>query len=530
MPVRSKSGGRVWVKRHDTLVTTGRKPTEAVDEQAAQGIFSVIVSLGILALIFLVVDTFVSTPAEAGRRFDPGLSFSALLVLFTLLITLLYRLTKLGRFSASRFVKLGWVFEILFCLFVSFGELNRPRFPGMPLDGISFVTVVIVLFPMFVPTTLKKAFLVSVAAASTGPLALILYGWIRGGGFPEPRLFTHYVASFVVIWIVLRTAKQLQIMGRKVEEARRMGSYELIELLGKGGMGEVWRGSHTHLRRPAALKLIRPEALGAEGGDPTKTLQRFEREAQATAELHSPHTIRLYDFGRTESGSFFYVMELLNGIDLESLVERFGPQPAERVVRFLLQACDSLDDAHRSGLIHRDIKPANLYVCRYGHRVDYVKVLDFGLVKGSGGVEEMKTRLTGEGMIAGTPAYVAPEAARDGIADARADIYSLGCVAYWLLTGVLTFERDTPMQTVIAHLQDPPLRPSERTEMEIPEALERIVMACLEKDPERRPSSAEALRQALEKCDLAAVWTEERAIRWWETHLPVKTDTVSSPI
>jgi serine/threonine-protein kinase len=194
-------------------------------------------------------------------------------------------------------------------------------------------------------------------------------------------------------------------------------------------MGEVWRARHRFLARPAAVKLIRPETLG--GGDEDRALvalRRFEREAQAIAGLRSPNTIQIYDFGVADDGTFFYVMELLDGLDLETLVERHGPLPQERVVELLLQVCDSLSEAHEQGLLHRDIKPANIFVCRYGHRFDVVKVLDFGLVRTLGNADD--ARLTREGTLAGTPAYIAPEQAMGDTVDHRADLYSLGCVAF----------------------------------------------------------------------------------------------------
>jgi serine/threonine-protein kinase len=311
-----------------------------------------------------------------------------------------------------------------------------------------------------------------------------------------------------------------------------MGSYELVERLGHGGMGEVWRAKHRMLARPAAIKLIRPEALGAHRESAAESVvRRFEREAQATAQLHSPHTIELYDFGVTRDGTFYYVMELLEGVDLEVLIQRFGPLPAERVVHLLLQACDSLADAHDAGLVHRDIKPANLYLCRRGLRYDFLKVLDFGLVKASWRDSGEDTRLTTEGMAGGTPAYMAPEVALGNRQiDARVDLYALGCVGYWLLTGRTVFESQTAMQMALHHLHTAPVPPSRRSELPIPPALEGLVLACLEKDPERRPGSAEELSRALAACPTDAPWSQERARRWWETNLPRPTSVAPGSV
>ncbi|HJL44460.1 MAG TPA: serine/threonine-protein kinase, partial [Polyangiaceae bacterium LLY-WYZ-15_(1-7)] len=300
--------------------------------------------------------------------------------------------------------------------------------------------------------------------------------------------------------------------------AQQMGAYHMIELLGRGGMGEVWRATHRMLARPAAIKLIRPEALsGRASATQRQTLKaRFEREARATAQLSSPHTISIYDFGATEDGVLYYVMELLDGTDLETLVAEHGPLPAGRVVHLLKQACESLAEAHRAGLVHRDVKPANLYVCRLGTKVDEVKVLDFGLVAlQSGG------RLTGDDQITGTPAYLAPEVVRgDREPDERVDVYALGCVAYWLLTGELVFPGKTPFEVLYGHVEEAPTPPSERARQPIPAALEALVLECLEKDPEARPRDAEDLGARLGAVVVEEPWTEAEALAWWQRHGP----------
>jgi serine/threonine protein kinase len=273
------------------------------------------------------------------------------------------------------------------------------------------------------------------------------------------------------------------------------------------------------LARPVAVKLIRPELLGVRTpAESAALVSRFKREAQATAGLHSPHTVALHDFGVTPEGVFYYVMELLEGLDLETLVRRFGAVPPERAVHLLSQACESLADAHAAGLIHRDVKPANIVACHWGLKWDFVKVLDFGLVKAQwslGGDEQ----LTKEGVVAGTPAYMAPEAALGGRdLDARVDLYGLGCVAYWLLTGERVFEGDTPMELILNHVKTAPVPPSQRVGWPIPESLEKLVLQCLAKDPQERPDSAEGLGDRLADCRTAQRWTPRRAREWWERY------------
>lgn len=297
-----------------------------------------------------------------------------------------------------------------------------------------------------------------------------------------------------------------------------LGSYELIERLGEGGMGEVWRARHRLLARDVALKLVRPSILGRCREDTAITLSRFEREAQVTASLSSPHTIRIFDYGRTEEGTFYYVMELLDGRDLETLVQEFGPLPPGRVMYLLQQIASSLAEAHARGLIHRDIKPANIYLCRKGLEYDFVKVLDFGLVK----QEEhgpASTRTTCDRVTLGTPAYMAPETIiGDPSADRRVDIYALGCVAYYLLTGELVFKGPSPMSVLMQHVQEQPVPPSERASRPIPADVEALVMACLDKNPNNRPT-AEELLQMTGDPETAPVWNANAARRWWANRL-----------
>ena len=304
--------------------------------------------------------------------------------------------------------------------------------------------------------------------------------------------------------------------------ARELGNYHLVEKLGQGGMGEVWRAEHRLLARPAAVKFVRPDMLGLPNRDADRVLRRFEREAQATAVLNSPHTIDLFDFGLTRDGTLYYVMELLSGRDLESLVRDFGALPADRTLHLLRQLCHSLAEAHVRGLVHRDIKPSNVYVCRMGLDYDFVKVLDFGLVTFStrGG----RGRLKMDDVTTGTPAYMAPEVILgDSDVDARADVYSIGCVAYWMLTGNPVFEGDSPTKLLMAHVNTAPTPPSLRTELPIPRDLEQIVLGCLEKDPRQRPQNAEVLWQALLQCDRGRAWSSRAAREWWDVHLPELT-------
>ena len=297
----------------------------------------------------------------------------------------------------------------------------------------------------------------------------------------------------------------------------RVGSYNLIERIGAGGMGEVWLARHQLLARPAAVKIVHEAALGV-AESPSAARQRFAREAHVTAELQSPHTVQLYDFGITDGGSFYYVMERLRGIDLQRMVERHGPLPAERVVFLLKQACLSLSEAHSLGLVHRDIKPGNLFVCTLGRQFDFLKVLDFGVVSRRG--RGAPAPITAAGLVLGTPAYLAPELMTQGAFDGRVDIYSLGCVAYWLLTGRPPFEGADAMSVLMQHSNATPLAPSELSEKPVPQDLDALVVECLSKDPADRPLDAERLAGRLDKLSVAGWWTQQKARAWWALHEP----------
>jgi serine/threonine-protein kinase len=277
------------------------------------------------------------------------------------------------------------------------------------------------------------------------------------------------------------------------------------------------------IAKPAAIKLIRPELLVDSPGLADMIIERFYREAEAVASLRSPHTVALYDFGIAADGTLYYVMELLDGIDLQRLVEQFGPLPPERVIHILGQVCDSLGEAHGRGMIHRDIKPSNIVLCHLGLTVDFVKVLDFGLVRRE--VPVHTGGLSAAGGEPGTPSYMAPETVWGaGPVDRRADLYALGCVGYWLLTGHTVFDGDSPVQIMYHHGYDAPMTPSERLGTPVPGDLEAVILAALAKQPDDRPSTAKEFGRRVAGCALPDHWSCERAQAWWESnHAAVRT-------
>ncbi len=307
---------------------------------------------------------------------------------------------------------------------------------------------------------------------------------------------------------------------RKVAQGQEDTQYELLEQIGGGGMGEVWLARYKTLARPAAVKIIRPDLLCGKDADAAKRLVTlFEREARATAGLRSANTVEVYDFGTTPGGIFYYVMEYLEGVDLEQLVAQHGAVSPERAVHWLLQACESLAEAHGRGLVHRDIKPANLHVGRLGLRSDVLKVLDFGLVKPT--TSAARSQDAEDVEFSGTPAYASPESVEgEDTVDARTDIYALGCVAYWLLTGEHVFSESSVVKMLLAHADAAPVPPSERTELPVPACIDAAVLRCLAKDPADRFQTAMELRDALAGCDVGGSWSPQRADRWWDTHHP----------
>jgi eukaryotic-like serine/threonine-protein kinase len=414
-------------------------------------------------------------------------------------------------------------------LALGMGILNQWEPHRVMAGRLSWLCVVILLFPMIAPNTPRKTLIASLIVASMDPLGLLV---AKARGLATPGftvLIWNYLPNYVCALIAVIPSKIMVRIGRHVQRARELGSYRLVHLIGRGGMGEVWHATHRMLARPAAIKLIKPEILGTRNEKETSAVvQRFRREAEAASGLQSPHTIRLYDFGETRAGIFYFVMELLDGLDLETLVRRHGPLPPERVVYLLRQACDSLGEAHDRGLIHRDVKPANIYLCRLGREYDFVKVLDFGLVKYDHDESLLETMKGAADLTTGTPAYMAPEMASGDSVDRRADLYALGCVAYWLLTGELVFSAESPLKMLIQHIQAVPVPPGIRSGRPVPPELERVIMRCLEKDPASRPSTADELLADLERVELEGTWDQALARTWWEEHLAAAEPSRSS--
>jgi serine/threonine-protein kinase len=343
--------------------------------------------------------------------------------------------------------------------------------------------------------------------------------WPKGqiGDMALPATLVSAVFWTIVVAMAAVFSQTVHGLRKAVSNIQRLGQYTLEKKLGEGGMGVVYRASHGMLRRPTAIKLLLPDRAGSDA------LTRFEREVRRTAMLTHPNTVTVFDYGRTADGVFYYAMELLEGASLEEIVEVDGPQPEERVIYLLEQAAASLAEAHDAGLIHRDVKPGNIMVVDRGGISDLVKVVDFGLVKdigwkaGEGQAPEPAVTLADA--ITGTPLYLAPETmTAPETVDARTDLYALGAVGYWLLTGTHVFGGKTILEVCGHHLHSPPDSPSTRLGAPVALDLESVLLACLAKRPEDRPASAHVLRERLRACAAAGRWTNARAAQWWALH------------
>jgi serine/threonine-protein kinase len=412
-------------------------------------------------------------------------------------------------------------------LMLIYSVRNDRMMAQLTMKNVVLLTSILILtYGLYVPKSWRRAALVA------GPLALLPFailtflilrhpgamGWLWQGWMlsDTPRIllfgFDFLILSIVAVGATFG-ARTMSRLRHQVAEAKQIGQYRLRRRLGSGGMGEVYLAEHQLLKRPCAVKLIR----GSEAADP-HAQERFEREVRLTATLSHPNTVEIYDYGRTEDGTYYYVMEYLPGLSLAELVERYGPLPPERAAYLLRQVCAALVEAHAAGLIHRDLKPSNIIAARRGGMDDVAKLLDFGLVRPSPAVRA--SHISGEDQVIGTPLFMSPEQATgEHELDERSDIYSLGAVAYFLLTGRPPFEGNDGLVVMIAHARDPVLPPS-RLRADIPDDLEQVVLRCLAKDSAQRFPDAASMERALSDCACAREWSPERATLWWKDPRP----------
>jgi len=372
--------------------------------------------------------------------------------------------------------------------------------------------LLVFVYAIFIPSTSSRATVV-IGSIAIAPVLLVLGMYLLQGSVA--RVLTMDDLTGVLLTFLLAAiggvmgVHRIDTLRRDALRAKQLGQYRLIKRLGGGGMGDIFLAEHEMLKRPCVIKLIRPDKVGDE-----KTLARFQREVQATAQLSHWNTVEIFDYGRTEDGTFYYVMEYLPGMSLAELVQKHGPLPPERVIYLLLQVCDALREAHQAGLVHRDVKPENIVITQRGGVYDVAKILDFGLVEPI--TDNRNPALTTQGFITGSPLFLSPEqAAGLAVGDPRSDIYSLGAVAYYTLTGRPPFLRDSLVELLDAHTREKPVSPSEHNS-DVPRDLEQVIQKCLAKEPANRFQNMSELTHGLSECEATGHWSRAQAAQWWQ--------------
>ncbi len=476
--------------------------------------------LGSTALLFRVIMGVLFGFLDEQLR-DPGFLIHAAGILPMIGIWLICRRGSLSVNAIHAVENIG-IFLTSLC-YIGMG-LEIP--PEVGADTITAFILALVMFArsVFVPSSARRTVVLGILIGI--PLVIAMYRhyltvdlttWARSGfeAASQERVAASQAVITVMWWTLTvglsaLASRVIHRLRKEVSDIQRLGQYNIDRKLGEGAMGVVYQATHGMLKRPTAIKLLRPEIADDE------SLERFRREVQLTAKLTHPNTVTIYDYGRTPDGLFYYAMELLGGATLTQVVEAGGPQPVERVVRILRDAALALNEAHEAGLIHRDIKPSNIMLARQGGVPDVTKVLDFGLVKNLGKIDDLEQ--TNTMSVKGTPHYLSPEAIQEPQAiDARTDLYALGAVGYYLLAGRHVFEGKTIMEVCLHHLHTKPIPLAETCPEEVPPELESLLMACLAKSQPDRPATGEELADALDKLDVAR-WTRAEAEAWWDVY------------
>lgn len=463
--------------------------------------------LSLLALpLHLHLPSFLTTQVHPARS-DPSLLPHVL----ASAVLLGVGISNSGRPRSERFIHTTEAAGLLLtsALYCWMGSFIPQKGDYILLLAMSFV---VFSRAVLVPSSTRRTTLLTAACGLS--FALAIWAPNLTGGFPNEDPYGRLVYAWMwwtlTTGLAASTSHVIYGLREQVRAAQQVGQYVLDEKIGEGAMGVVYRARHAMLRRPTAVKLLRPELAGG------VALARFEREVQLTATLSHPNTITVFDYGRTPDGTFYYAMELLEGANLEDIVSSSGPLPPERVVHILRQVASALVEAHAAGLVHRDIKPANIFLCAHAGIPDLVKVLDFGIVRQ---LHEPAGTL-GDRRGIGTPHYISPEGiSSPELVSPRSDLYALGAVGYFLLTGRPLFDATTPIEVWTHHLHSVPAPIAERIDTAVPRALETLLFRCLSKSPDDRPSSAREVIVALDQIDLPR-WDDTTVERWWHEHRP----------
>ncbi len=512
----ANAGGR----RSQRLIAQVRRGPETEEEARAnlQGrleVFSKLMFWSFVALLVFLTAMYRVYPSIVPQRNEEIFGSATILLA---VMALIWRIALVRRRpSIANLYRLDIIYAITIGAAFGGSAIGAAEFRPAGYASLIYATFVVFTRAIVVPSSGRRSLVVSILIFVPVVTAGCALAVKTTQDLPGPAYAIGGIV-FAAIAVLLATIGSQVIYGlrQKVSDAMQLGQYTIGRPIGSGGMGEVYHAQHTLLRRPTALKLLRPDKIGSDN------LDRFETEVQATSQLTHPNTIAIYDYGRSPDGLLYYAMEYLDGIDLAKLVKTHGPQPIARVVRILAQTASALGEAHAMGFVHRDIKPANIILCERGGLLDFVKVVDFGLV-----VEIEPEPASASGTrppaILGTAAYLAPEAVtRDEPVGAAADLYALGAVAYYLLTARPVFEGATPHEIVTAHVARAVVPPRE-LRAEIPAALERLILACLEKATADRPASALALHAALLALPVSPDWPDATAHAWWEAFRAART-------
>ena len=475
--------------------------------------------------VFLVLHLALFQPTDPVRVLFLAFHFVTTVVLAAMAVFMCRRCeVSLGCLRVHELIVFG--LPAVFFLTLQYLDAYRGALTGHVDFPIGVWLVTIYTYALFIPNTIRRATIV-IALLTVAPIALLL-GQVTFQPIVGATASGADVTASILLLLLAAAGSVFGVdtigaLRREAFEAKQLGQYRLKQLIGAGGMGEVYLAEHNLLKRPCVIKLIQMGKVG----DP-RTLARFQREVRSTAKLSHWNTVEIFDYGNTQDGTFYYVMEYLPGMSLAELVDGFGPLPAERALHFLAQACEALNEAHAVGLIHRDIKPGNLFAAQRGGVYDVTKLLDFGLVKLTSD-DEQSVALSAEGAITGSPLFMSPEQATgDSRPDARSDIYSLGATGYFLLTGRPPFEGDRPIKVLIAHAHQDVVPPTRHVPT-IPSDLEHVILRCLEKEPSRRYQTARELSEALRRCEAAGAWTPADAAQWWKEARPIGGLAKSGP-
>lgn len=478
--------------------------------------------------VFLPIRLLNSDLSGASEQIMLGLHLSLLAMLGVLAFSLCRKCSASMRTLRMKELAVFGLPAVYFIAMQSISLCDCAADHGMMHSPVPPWFVLMFTYALFIPNSLRRAGVVLGCMAAT-PLVLIFVLWNIDAHAAEVLAGEKML---IVEWGLLLAigatigsvgAHTIGRLRRDEFRARQLGQYKLWERIGAGGMGEVFLAEHQMMKRPCAVKLIHPD----KAGDP-RVLARFEREVRAMAKLSHWNTVEVFDYGRSEDGTFYYVMEYLPGMSLSDLVKQYGPLPPQRAVFFLQQVCEALEEAHSMGLLHRDIKPGNVFAAERGGQYDVAKLLDFGLVKPI--AEAGDTQLTQEGAITGSPLYMSPEQATgDGRVDARSDIYALGAVAYYLVTGRPPFEGEKAIQVIIAHAKEAVVPPS-RLEPKVPSDLEDVILRCLAKRPQDRFENVSELRDALSIVNCGGDWSRDLAAAWWRNLPPQKQERERTPV